>query len=342
MNRRRVAVVGLGMALPPHIESLAALGERVEIALCCSTSKAHREAFVARYPYPVANRIDPALEDPGIEIVFLLTPPSTHLDLVRRCAAAGKHVLLEKPIEVSPERAEVAVAAMERVGRRFAIGLQNRFRAGFRRLAALLRAGELGDLLCGAASIRCWRPPEYFAELGRGTRARDGGGVLLVQAIHTLDLFQKLCGPVARVAAFAATSPLRPIDTEDMVGVAIEFASGAIGTIDATTVAYPGFSERIELACNKASAVLAGETLEVFYKNGRQLREEGPFAPRGAAARPDFMHYEHKAMINDFLDAIENEREPAVSGREALAVQRLIAALLRSSEERRIVELAPC
>ena len=104
-----------------------------------------------------------------------------------------------------------------------------------------MRAGELGPLVSGSASIRWWRTPEYFAQPGRGMKARDGGGVLITQAIHTLDLFQSLAGPIAKVAAFAKTSPLRKIDTEDIVGAGIEFANGAVGIIDATTVAYPGF-----------------------------------------------------------------------------------------------------
>ena len=192
------------------------------------------------------------LADRSIDIVFLLTPPTTHLELVEQCAAAGKHVLLEKPIDVTSERAAKGVAAMDKAGRKFAIMLQHRFRDASRKLRAAVDGGELGALVSGSASIRWWRPPEYFAQPGRGMKARDGGGVLITQAIHTLDLFQSLTGPIARVDGFRQTSPLRKIDTEDIVGAGVEFANGAIGTIDATTVAYPGFPERIELAGDKA------------------------------------------------------------------------------------------
>ena len=106
-------------------------------------------------------------------------------------------------------------------------------------------------------------------------KARDGGGVLITQAIHTLDLFQSLTGPIARVAAMARTSPQRKIDTEDIVAAAVSFKNGAIGTIDATTVAYPGFPEQIELACEKGTAVLEAETLAVYYRDGRVLRHDG-------------------------------------------------------------------
>jgi UDP-N-acetyl-2-amino-2-deoxyglucuronate dehydrogenase len=340
MSRRRVAIVGLGMALGPHLRSLEELAGRVEIAACYTPSAERRKAFAAAHRHPLASGLEAILGDRTIEVVLLLTPPNTHLELVERCAKVGKHVLLEKPIEVSLERARAAVAAMERAGRRLGVVLQHRFRAASRRLAALARAGELGALVSGSAAIRWWRAPSYFAQPGRGMLARDGGGVLLTQAIHTLDLFQSLTGPIARVAAFAATSPLRRIDTEDVAGAAVAFANGAIGTIDATTVAYPGFPERIELACENATAVLSAETLELFYKDGRELREAGPVSKSGGADPMAFSHEAHKALIMDFLDAIDGDREPAVNGREALKVQALIEALLCSSRERRTVEVA--
>ncbi len=338
-KRRRLAIIGLGMALKPHLKSLEELAARVEIARCYTPSEARRQAFAASHPYPLAATLDEVLADPTIEVLLLLTPPNSHLELVEHAAAAGKHVLLEKPVEVSLARAERLVAAMERAGLKLGIVLQHRFRAVSRRLAGLVAAGELGGLVSGSAAIRWWRPPEYFAQAGRGTKARDGGGVLLTQAIHTLDLFQSLAGPITHVAALAVTSPLRKIDTEDVAGAAIRFANGAIGTIDATTVAYPGFPERIELACERATAVLNAEALDVYYKDGRHVSESGGPSLSGGADPMAFSNDAHRALIADFLDALDEGREPAINGREALKVQRLIEALLRSSAEGRVVEV---
>jgi len=338
-TRRRLAIIGLGMALKPHIRGLEELSDRVEIAACYAPSAERRKAFSAAHGYPVADDLDRVLRDRTIEAAVILTPPNTHLELVERCAAAGKHVLLEKPIDGTVARARRAVEAMERSGCRLAIVLQHRFRAVSRRLVDLVASGELGRLISGSASIRWWRPPEYFAQPGRGMKGRDGGGVLLTQAIHTLDLFQSLAGPIAEVSAFAATSPLRTIDTEDIVGAGVRFADGAVGTIDATTVAYPGFPERIELACEKATAQLNAETLDVFFKSGRHLREGGQASNSGGADAMAFSHEAHKALIADFLDAIEGDRDPVTNGREALKVQILIEALLRSAEEGRAVKI---
>ena len=339
MSKHRVAIVGLGMALKPHLTSLEEMPDRVEIAAGFTPSVERRKAFAAASRHPIVDNLDRILGDRSIDVVFVLTPPMSHLELVEKCAAAGKHVLLEKPTDVTSERAERAVAAMENAGRKFGIMLQHRFRDASRKLRAAVQGGELGGLVSGSASIRWWRPPEYFAQPGRGMKERDGGGVLITQAIHTLDLFQSLAGPIARVAAFAKSSPLRNIDTEDIVGAGIEVANGSVGSIDATTVAYPGFSERIELACEKATAVLNAETLDIYFKDGRHVHHEGAASKSGGADPMAFTNDAHKALIVDFLDAVDANREPAVSGRESLKVHRLIEALLRSAAEGKAVAL---
>ena len=189
---------------------------------------------------------------------------------------------------------------MEKAGLRFGIVLQHRFRKASRRLAELVGSGDLGALVSASAYIRWWRSPEYFAQPGRGMKARDGGGVLLTQAIHTLDLFQSLTGPIARIAAFARTSPLRRIDTEDIVCAAIEFGNGAIGAIDATTVSYPGFPERIELAARTLPRCSRSRRSRCNFKNGRTERLEGSSAGGGGADPMAFSHEAHKALIVDF------------------------------------------
>jgi predicted dehydrogenase len=337
-RKRRIAIVGLGMAHKPHLASLRDLADRVEIAACYTPSEERRQAFHQANPdLNVTHELEQSLSDPTLDGVILLTPPNTHLDLVQRCAAAGKHVLLEKPIEVSVERARQCVESMDKAGLRFAVVFQHRFREATRKLRALVDSGELGPLVSGSAAIRWWRSPEYFAQPGRGMKARDGGGVLLTQAIHTLDLFQSLTGPVAQVAAMAATSPLRAIDTEDIAAAAVRFENGAVGTIDATTVSYPGQPERIELAGEKATAILLAEGLEVHWKDGRHLRHEGSAAGGGGADPMAFSHEAHKALIADFLDAIDERRDPVTTGREAIRVQVLIEAILQSAAEERVV-----
>lgn len=339
-EKQRLAIVGLGMALAPHLKSLQDLSDRVEIAACWAPSEARRAAAKEQHGLPIAASLEAILDDSSIQSVLLLTPPMTHLDLVERCAAAGKHVLLEKPLDVSVARATTAIEAMERAQRYLGVVLQHRFRPASMQLRQIIQSGELGRLVSGSASIRWWRTPEYYAQPGRGMKSRDGGGVLLTQAIHTLDLFLDLAGPLRSVMAYAENSGLRTMDTEDMVAAAIKFDNGAIGSLDATTVAYPGFSERIELACANATAVLAGETLDIYFHDGRKIQTGNPAALTGGSADPmAFNHGAHKNLIADFLDAIRDDRPPRVDGRSALHVHKLIEALLQSAQEQRQILL---
>jgi predicted dehydrogenase len=334
---RRVAIIGLGMAVGPHAQSLAALGDRVSVAAACSPSAKRRDAFHARFPgFPLAESLEAVLADRSISAVVVLTPPNTHLDVVRRAAAAGKHILLEKPLETTVARAEQVVAACRAAGVALGVVLQHRFRPAGQRLRALMAESSLGRLLGCSTAMRLWRPQSYYDEPGRGTLARDGGGVLLTQGIHTLDLMLSLAGPVAEVAAFATTTPVHRMETEDLVAGALRFANGALGTIEATTAAYPGFPERIEFVFERGTAAISGTALQVAWQDGRQesLRADGQGGGTGAdpmAFPPDY----HRALIADWLDALDSGRAPAVGGAEGLAVQRLIEALLGAAADGR-------
>jgi len=331
-SRRRIAIVGLGMAVAPHARSLRDLADRADVVAACSPTQARRDAFAAQFAFPVTGDLDAIVADDTIDAVLLLTPPRTHLPLVQRFANAGKHVLLEKPLEPDTERAEAVVDACERNGVTLGVVLQHRFRPGARALAACLADGRLGEIAGASVSVPWWRPQSYYDEPGRGTRARDGGGVLLTQAIHTLDLFLSLVPALAEVAAYAATSALHRMETEDIACAALRFGNGALGTLNATTASYPGFPERIDIVGTRGTASLAAGGLELcFHDGGRE--SAGERATSGAGADPmAFLHEAHRALITEFLDAVDEGRPPVNSGRAALAVHDLIDAILASSK----------
>jgi predicted dehydrogenase len=264
--------------------------------------------------------------------VLLLTPPNTHLELVRRAAAAGKHILLEKPLDVSLERAEALVAAAREAGVALGVVLQNRFRPGSQAFAGLVADKRLGQLVGASARIYNWRPQSYYDEPGRGTRARDGGGVLLTQAIHTLDLLISLAGLPTEVSAFATTTPIHRMETEDLVTCAVRYANGALGTIGATTCAYPGFPDQIELIGDKGTALSQGPALLAQFQDGSTLSAGQTARAGGAGADPmGFSHDAHRALIANFLDAIQSGGKPAISGDDALKAHDLIEAILASA-----------
>ena len=340
MPKHRIALIGLGMAVTPHAKSLVDLADRVEVAYAFSPSESRRKAFATKFPFRLCDRLDTILADKSVDCVEILTPPNTHLDLVRRCAAAGKHILLEKPLEVSTERAVALVDAARNAGVTLGVMLQHRFRPAALKLRAMLAAGELGRIVGCSTVIRLWRPQSYYDVEGRGTKARDGGGVLITQGIHTLDLTLSLAGPIAEVTGYATTSSVHRMETEDLVAAAVRYANGALGTIDATTAAYPGFPERIEIIGEAATASLVGSDLVVAHHDGRVTELKTEYGAGGTGADPmAFPHDWHRAVIADFLDALDGNRAPTVSGAEALKVHRLIDALLEAGATGRAVRV---
>lgn len=332
MKRTRIGIVGLGMAAPPHAKSLIDLADRVEVAAAFSPTESRRRAFASQFGFPTTDRLDAIMGNPSIDAVLVLTPPSSHLELVGKAAQAGKHILLEKPLEITMERAERLVEAAEVARVTLGVVLQHRFRPVSVALSGLVTEGRLGEIVGASAQLANWRPQSYYDQPGRGTRARDGGGVLLTQAIHTLDLLISVAGLPVEVTAYAATTPVHRMETEDIAAAAIRFGNGAIGTISATTTAYPGYPDAIELIGTKGAARIENTSLAAHFHDGSEFRLNDGTVGGGAGADPmAFPHQHHRAVLEDFLNAIERGGQPKVTGREALRVHRLIDALLRSA-----------
>ena len=323
-----IAVIGLGPAALPHSRSLMDLADRVDVRHVASRSQERLDAYQRLFPFPGTTDIDAVLANDAVEAVIVLTPPASHRDVGARCLAAGKHVLVEKPLELTVARGEELVAAARRAGKAFGVVLQHRFRPASLRLKAALDGGELGTVEAGLLQVPWWRPQSYYDEPGRGTMARDGGGVLLTQAIHSFDLFRSLVGVSRVVAAQVRTTALHKMETEDYVGALLETSNGAPATLVTTTAAHPGNPERIEIIGSKGHAALVGGRLQLSFLDGRSEVVEAEGNTGSGANIMDFPHDAHRAVIADFLDAIEAGRDPVVTGEEALTSQRWIDAIL--------------
>jgi UDP-N-acetyl-2-amino-2-deoxyglucuronate dehydrogenase len=326
MTRRRIGIIGLGAAVTKHALALRDLSDRAEVAACWSPTAFRRAAFAERHGLPVTDSLDAIFGDASISLVFILSPPWSHLELVERCASTGRHVLLEKPVEATLSRSEQVVATCAQAGVRLGIVFQNRFRSPHLRLRELLAEGALGQLASISLSMRWWRAPAYFAEAGRGMRARDGGGVLLSQAIHTMDQLVDLFGTPAQVCGFHATSALRAIDTEDVVAAAMRWQDGAIGTLDATTTAFPTVPERIDISGTRGSATLERTRLRAWLHDDTTIDLQEDAADPAVAG--DYLA--HRRLIAEMLDALDEDRAPTCDGESALGVHRLIDATLRT------------
>jgi UDP-N-acetyl-2-amino-2-deoxyglucuronate dehydrogenase len=334
MRKARIAIIGAGLAATPHALALNELRDEVEVVGVVGRSRERLGRFTDTYGFPVAESFDAVLKDPRVDAVLVLTPPHTHLEFVEQAAAAGKHVLLEKPLDISMARAERVVEVCRKAGVQLGVVFQNRFRPAVQRLAALVTSDALGPLAYAGVDLRWWRPQSYYDEPGRGTYARDGGGVLMTQAIHSLDILMWLAGGVSSVVAATATTRLHSMEAEDFASAALTFESGAAGQVLATTAAYPGFPERIELIGANGTAVLEGGHLRVFFHDGRVDEFSDP-SLSGFGAKPmDFSHTAHRDLLRDFFAAIREDRAPWVTGDDALRVQRLIERITNSRGHR--------
>ena len=331
MKKIGLAIVGLGPASQPHSKSLLDLSEQVEVRWAASRSPERVSAYRQQFPFRTTTDIEAAINDPEVDAVLVLTPPSSHLEVSQRCFAAGKHVLVEKPLELTLERGERLVAAAGAAGRRLGVVLQFRFRPSSLRLRQVLEEGRLGTIQAGFLSVPWWRPQSYYDEPGRGTLARDGGGVLLTQAIHSLDLFRSLVGVSEVIAADVRTTELHRMETEDYAAALLRLGNGAPGTLMTTTAAYPGHPERIEIIGTKGFASLVGGTLRLSFLSGEEDVIEAEGSTGSGASIMDFPHDAHRALIADFIEAVRSDRQPFVSGEEALESQRLVATVLSSA-----------
>lgn len=328
-QRMGMALVGLGAASQPHLRSLQDLSVRIDLRYAV-TRHPHPERIRPYIgPVRVISELDEALQDPQVQAVIVATPPATHLAICQQCFAAGKHVLLEKPLELDLQRSAQLVEAAQQSGLHLGVVLQHRFREASVVLQQLITQGRLGEVQAASVRVPWWRSQAYYNELGRGTLARDGGGVLLTQAIHTLNLFQALVGVQSVKAATVRQTRLHQMETEDHVSALLVLGNGAPGDLMATTAMYPGYPETIEVIGTLGSARLSGASLEVNFLTQETLTVTSEGGTGSGANMMDFSHQPHKDLLTDFIDAIASNRPPRVTGADALSTHALIDELLR-------------
>lgn len=326
-----IGIVGLGMAAAPHVKSLQELNKIIDVRGVYCRNQQRREAFAVETGFPAVDNYEALLKDDKIDAIIILTPPNARKSLVEQAAAAGKHIFMEKPIERNVKAAEYLVETCEKAGIKLGITFQFRHRAASLKAKQLLANGALGRLASVVINVPWWRSAAYYTESGRGTFEQDGGGVLITQAIHSLDLILSLTGRVSEVQAIAGTSILHDIEVEDFVGAGLKFENGAIGSLMATTSCFPGGQEYIILNGTKATATLKGSVLKVDWHDGSSETFGEAAGTGGGDDRMAFPHIWHKAQIVEFVEAVRANRQPSSNGRTALQVHYLIEALLNSA-----------
>jgi len=333
-----IVVVGAGPGAGAHLRALHAMGCPPAAVVTHDPERAAR----VRELFPGTTICWPtaAALDRGADLVIVASPAGTHLDVVRLAAGRRIDVVVEKPIEASIDRAHQLVGLCQLAPVGLAVCFQHRVKPAGRALSALWRSGALGRFTGGTVCVPWWRPASYFAGRGRGTYARDGGGVLATQAIHALDLLLWTVGVPRRVRAHASRA-VHPIEAEDTVAGVLDYGEGRLVSVHATVAAYPGREEELWLTGTAGSLLLRGADLLRYTEPGaepeRVVSDEGAStAAADPAATPTAWH---RVLLADALDAFATGRSPVADGGSALTTQRVVAALYASAHEDRWVDL---
>ena len=329
----RVAIIGLGMVAGLHVQAVNSLSG-FQVYGLFSRDESKTQDFAEKYAKgaKIFKQFDELCDDEEIDLVLLLTPPNARLDYVEALTKAGKPLIVEKPLERNFDRAQNIVEQGKIHKSPIGVFLQHRKRPSIEALKKLIDQKRLGTIATVEVRIPWWREQHYYDQDGRGTWARDGGGVLITQAIHTLDIMLLLCGPVKEVQGLIHTSALHKLEAEDFSGALLNFESGARGTLMASTTHYPGHKEEIILNCFEATVNISGADLKVFYHNGK-IESLETDSQTGSGSDPmDFSYTWHANVIEQFWTQFTKNQQIEISAESALPVQKLIDAIVRSSK----------
>ncbi len=325
-------IIGTGSVAAQHARAIGQL-DQCRLVAVASSSAARAKAAGERYGVAAYDDYHALVQRDDIDIVCICTESGRHLEPALAAARAGKHVLCEKPLEVTLERADRMIEACRAAGVRLGCVFQNRFSDDYRRLRAAAREGRFGRLLLGNAYIKWYRDDAYYASSSwRGTLRGDGGAALINQGIHTIDLLLDVMGVVESVFGKVKTTA-HDIEGEDLGLAILSFRGGALGTIEGATAAWPGYPERLEIYGERGSAILESGKITAWQVKGSE--EAAPSAGRpdaSGAADPMAIGYElHRRQIADMAEAVRQGREPMVNGEEGRKALALIRGIYESS-----------
>jgi UDP-N-acetyl-2-amino-2-deoxyglucuronate dehydrogenase len=338
-----VGLIGAGNISETHARAWAAIpGTTIAAVYGPRLARAvHLASGVGASAYDALDRF---LDHRPMEMVAIGTPSGMHGEHGIAAARRGLHVLVEKPIETTVSRADALIAEAAQAGVALGVIFQDRLKPSVKRLKSLVDAGRLGRPILASARVRWYRPPEYYrASRWRGTWALDGGGALMNQGVHTVDLLLWLLGPVRRVFGTTAAR-LHDIEVEDTAVAAFEFASGALGTIEAATSAYPGYARRIELTGTEGTAMLEGDRLvrlDLLDGSGGADVDPAGDRPESAASAVVSDAAPHRVVFEDFIHAVATRAAPSCDGRGGRQSVELIEAIYKASRTGTPVDLEP-
>jgi predicted dehydrogenase len=353
-KQMKFAIAGAGAIGDLHAQTISDLPE-AEVGVIVDVQLEQALALAERHQALALTDLSEALSMPDIDAVAICTPSGQHADMVVAALKAGKHVVVEKPLDISLEAAYRVAVAERESDRRVTVISQHRFDTSSRVVHDAVSSGRLGKVSSGIASISWWRSQAYYDSAGwRGTWALDGGGALMNQGIHTIDLLVWFLGEPVEVFAWTGLLAHERIEVEDTAVATIRFASGALGVIQGTTSAYPGLNARVQIHGDRGSAVIDDDELTYFHaaRDGETGPDIGAGSPDNQAAallaaevpsvdpgtagpKPT----SHTAQYQDFHSCVVKSHPPLVTVAEATRTLAVIRAIYESADGGRPVRV---
>jgi predicted dehydrogenase len=342
------AIVGCGMIARFHVRALAEVpGTRVAALVTRNPASAEKLIAETGLPaVPIFTNIADALKRPDVHVVIVTTPSGAHMEPAVAAANAGKHVVVEKPLEITPERCDRVIEACDRNRVKLCTIFPSRFHEANATLKTAVDAGRFGRLTLGETTCKWWRSQAYYDEGGwKGAQALDGGGALMNQAIHNVDLLLWMMGDATQVTGFTATLAHERIEVEDTAVACLKFKNGALGVIQATTSVFPGLPKTIAVHGDKGTAVIEQEDIlrwEFSPEMPDDTQVKARFAQKtgasGGSSDPKAIsHQGHARQLADFVRAIQTNMAPLVDGREGRKSVALICAVYESMRTGKVV-----
>ena len=332
-------IVGLGMIAEMQARAIDAL-DSANLVACFDVSRERAQAFAEKFACRSYSDLNEFLAHPGLDIVNVCTPSGLHLDSAVAAARAGKHLIVEKPLEVTVERCDEIIKAAQE-NRVLLSGIfPSRFHAVAKEVKKAVDSGRLGKIVLADAYVKWFRTQEYYDSSDwKGTWAMDGGGALMNQSIHAVDLLQWFMGPVSEILSFTATLAHERIEVEDTAVAALRFANGALGVIEGSTGVYPGFLKRIEISGTRGTVVVEEEDITVWEFAEPQPEDElvrktysRQTKTGGGASDPAAIGFHgHQYQFANMVNAIEKGEPLLVDGAEARKAVEIIQAIYASA-----------
>jgi predicted dehydrogenase len=337
----RVGIIGTGAIARKHAQAYKNIGYRV--AACTNTTAERGRKFAEIFGAEFVPSAEQLCSHPEVDFVDVCTMPNYRLPAVELCARNGKHVLVQKPMAIELETAERMIVLARNAGIQLGVVSQHRFDDSVMFLKRAIAESRLGKILEADAYVKWYRSPEYYAPKIKGSWSGEGGGALINQAIHQVDILLHLIGPVDEVFARWQLGALHKIESEDSLNALLHYSSGALGVIQAATSYWPGYPERIEIHGTKGSAIITGDQLTAWDVQD-DAGEAAPLASQAASGASDPMAISLltiERQLLDFGEACATGRPPACTGMDGFRALQLVRSIYTSCAETRKVVIVP-